>query len=261
MSTLEQDFRTLQDQLRIQQSQVRRQRRWNIALGVVVVVGGLMAATGVRSVPDVIQAKKFEVVNDEGKVTVVLNSVFHNEEHYGFVTTLNSRGMDLAQMGVSMSGEGAFATLNGKGQRLVGITSGPGGGTVTTMNANGKPLVQLSATTGGNGVVNTQNGKGQTLVELGATVQGNGMAKTLNAKGSVLTKLGELDGRGSIQTQNGKGQTLLRIVSNEMGGSIICVNQAGKDVAVVGCHPQDGSGVVVTTDSQGNEITSMTPSP
>ena len=52
MSTLEQDVRTLQ-------SQVRRQRRWNIALGAVVVVGGLMAATGVRSVPDVIQAKKF----------------------------------------------------------------------------------------------------------------------------------------------------------------------------------------------------------
>jgi hypothetical protein len=54
MSTLEQDVRTLQ-------SQVRRQRRWNIALGAVVVVGGLMAATGVRSVPDVIQAKKFEM--------------------------------------------------------------------------------------------------------------------------------------------------------------------------------------------------------
>ena len=54
MSTLEQDVRTLQ-------SQVRRQRRWNIALGAVVVVGGLMAATGVRSVPDVIQGKKFEM--------------------------------------------------------------------------------------------------------------------------------------------------------------------------------------------------------
>ena len=61
MSTLEQDVRTLQDQLRVQQSQVRRQRRWNIALGAVVVVGGLMAATGVRSVPDVIQGKKFEM--------------------------------------------------------------------------------------------------------------------------------------------------------------------------------------------------------
>ena len=54
MSTLEQDVRTLQ-------SQVRRQRRWNIALGSVVVVGGLMAATGVRSVPDVIQGKNFEI--------------------------------------------------------------------------------------------------------------------------------------------------------------------------------------------------------
>ena len=66
MSTTEDRIESLENQLRDQQSQVRRQRRWNIALGAVVVVGGLMAATGVRSVPDVIQAKKFEVVGDRG---------------------------------------------------------------------------------------------------------------------------------------------------------------------------------------------------
>ena len=61
IESLENQLRDQQDQVRIQQSQVRRQRRWNIALGAVVVVGGLMAATGVRSVPDVIQGKKFEM--------------------------------------------------------------------------------------------------------------------------------------------------------------------------------------------------------
>ena len=62
MSTLEQDVRTLQNQLRIQQSQVRRQRRWNIALGAVVVVGGLMAAVGFGPMSQKQEPKKtFEV--------------------------------------------------------------------------------------------------------------------------------------------------------------------------------------------------------
>ena len=90
MSTLEQDVRTLQDQSR-QQSQVRRQRRWNIALGAVVVVGGLMAATGVRSVPDVIQAKKFEVVNDEGVAVVKL----HSFQGGGVIWNFDRRGFRL----------------------------------------------------------------------------------------------------------------------------------------------------------------------
>ena len=46
MSTTEDRIESLENQLRIQQSQVRRQRRWNIALGALVVVGGLMAAAG-----------------------------------------------------------------------------------------------------------------------------------------------------------------------------------------------------------------------
>ena len=160
MSTLEQDVRTLQ-------SQVRRQRRWNIALGAVVVVGGLMAATGVRSVPDVIQAKKFEVVNDEGKVIVLMNSVFHQGEHYGFVTTQNGKGQALVELGATTEGEGLVTTRNGKG------------GT----------LVELGVTTGGNGLVKTQNGKGQTLVKLGATTDGEGVVQTQNGKGRITSNL------------------------------------------------------------------------
>ena len=130
MSTLEQDVRTLQ-------SQVRRQRRWNIALGALVVVGGLMAATGVRSVPDVIQAKKFEVVNDEGKVLVLMDSVFSKGERYGFVTT-----------------------KNGKGQKIVAIGASADGGIVTTQNDQGVTLVRLTTDQSGNGAVLAQDAAG-----------------------------------------------------------------------------------------------------
>lgn len=48
---------TSEERMETLEKQVRRQRRWNIALGVVVVVGGLMAAKGIQEVPDVIQTR------------------------------------------------------------------------------------------------------------------------------------------------------------------------------------------------------------
>ena len=173
MSTLEQDVKTLQ-------SQVRRQRRWNIALGAVVVVGGLMAATGVRSVPDVIQAKKFEVVNDEGKVIVSLQNLQGGGVDNGMIETRISTGGVLAQ-----------------------IAAGPGGGVVTTQNGKGGTLVELGATTGGNGLVKTQNGKGGTLVEIFSDSVG-GCVRTANISGQVVTFVGaESGGSGVLVTLDG----------------------------------------------------------
>jgi hypothetical protein len=127
------------------ETQVRTLKRMLFGVFGVVIVGGLLAATTLQSVPDVIRAKKFEVVNDEGKVIVLMNSVLHQGTHYGFVATANSKGQTLVALGVSTDGEGVVRTENGKG----GL------------------LVKLGTTTSGNGVVKTENGKGGTLVTLG----------------------------------------------------------------------------------------------
>jgi hypothetical protein len=193
MSTTEDRIESLENQLRDQQSQVRRQRRWNIALGGVLLLSGCIATTNSQSVPDVIQAKKFEVVNDEGKVIVLMESVFSKGEHYGFVKT--------------------------------------------------------------------QNGKGQTLVKLGVTTDGEGVVETQNGKGGTLVALTASDGGGFVATQNGKGQALVELGSSPMGGKILVSNTVGKGVLGMGGNPEDGSGVIVTFDSAGEEITSTTPSP
>ncbi len=51
-----------------------------------------MSATSLQTVPDVIQAKKFEVVNDEGKVVAVLRS----GEYGGFFGIFNKDGKGVA---------------------------------------------------------------------------------------------------------------------------------------------------------------------
>ena len=96
--------------------QVRTLKRMLFGVFGLVVVGGLLAATTLQSVPDVIQAKKFEVVNDEGKVVVVMKPVLHQGTHYGFVTTANSKGGTLVRLTSDNKGEGAVLTQDGKGQ-------------------------------------------------------------------------------------------------------------------------------------------------
>ena len=165
-----------------------------------------MAAKGIQEVPDVIQAKKFEVVNDSGKVIVEMSNLQGGGVDNGQLVTRTSTGGTLVKL-IAGPGGGAVETRNGKGQILVelGVTT-DGQGHVETQNGKGQRLVALSATTDGEGLVKTQNGKGQTLVRLTATTGGEGVVVTKNGNGGTLVELGvTMGGNGLVETYNGKG--------------------------------------------------------
>ena len=189
------------------ESQVRTLKRAVYLFCGLFAAGLLVAATNLQSVPDVIRAKKFEVVNGEGKSIVVMEGLMREGVHYGFVTTLDSKGGTLVELNATTGGEGSVVTRNGKGQRLVmlGATT-DGEGAVVTENGKGGTLVRLGTTTDGEGSVETQNGKGGTLVKLGVTTWGTGSVTTENGNGGPLVELGATtDGEGVVVTQNGKG--------------------------------------------------------
>ena len=222
MSTTEDRIESLENQLRVQQSQVRRQRRWNIALGAVVVVGGLMAATGVRSVPHLVQAKKFEVVDHNGKVLVEIGQkrmskprFGEGEEgkvygNWGYVETKSSKNQVLVELGRTIHGHGTVTTVGDTGYRVVRLgATEDGEGMVTTGNGSGHLLVELGVgKNGGGGFVTTQNGKGFVTVRLQQDSSGNGMITTQNPRGMGLVKIGATATRGNggiwLQDQNGR---------------------------------------------------------
>ena len=63
----------MQNEIDDLRNQVRSLKRMLFGMFGLVVVGGLLAATSLQSVPEVIQAKSFEVVNDAGKVFVLIS--------------------------------------------------------------------------------------------------------------------------------------------------------------------------------------------
>lgn len=173
-----------EDRIESLERQVRRQRRWNMALSALVVVGGLMAATSTQQVSDVIRARRIEVVNDEG-VKVVMLEAFNGG---GVIATYDEKGRMI------------FVALHEKDER--GLTFG----TVTTRNGKRQNLVQLGATSDGEGMVTTMNGKGQELVQLGATMTGQGSITTMNGKGVNLVHItADRSGSGAVVAQDAAG--------------------------------------------------------
>ena len=165
------------------ETQVRTLKRIVYGFGCLLVAGIVVSATSVQTVPDVIQAKKFEVVNDEGKVIVELSN-------------LKGGGVD----------NGKLVTRTSEGQTLVKLSAGSGGGTVRTENGEGQTLVRLSSSPDGEGTITTENGKGQTLVTLSSSPDGEGVVITQNGKGQNLVKLEVYEGGGIIMTINDKGE-------------------------------------------------------
>jgi hypothetical protein len=67
----------MQNELNELRNQVRTLRRMLFGVFGLVVVGGLMAATSLQGVPDVVKAKSFEVVHDAGKVVAGFGADAH----------------------------------------------------------------------------------------------------------------------------------------------------------------------------------------
>jgi hypothetical protein len=175
MSTLEQEVRTLQ-------KQVRRQRRWNIALGAVVVVGGLLAAKGIQEVPEVIRAKKFEVVNGDGRVVAEFKKFLGG----GALFLNNKSGKQIVGIGPVPNG-GSMLSINGKdGKSAVTIASSPDGGGGVEISQNGEPVGAFLVSSG-SGLLGLNSKQGNPTVML-TERNGNGILLTYDSKGKVTSE-------------------------------------------------------------------------
>lgn len=74
--------------IKMLEGQVRNLRRITYVSGLILAAGLVLAATGVQRVPDVMQAKKFEVINANGQVVVQMAS---NATGGGVVSTWNTK--------------------------------------------------------------------------------------------------------------------------------------------------------------------------
>ena len=141
------------------ETQVRTLKRMLFGVFGLVVVGGLLAVTTLQSVPDVIQAKKFEVVNGDEKVVASLYASMGG----GVLSFSNKDGEVVAGLGSDeVNGGGVLGINNKDGKRVAGIHADENGGVARVFNNKFTEVAGIRADANGDGLMKTSDSKGQT---------------------------------------------------------------------------------------------------
>jgi hypothetical protein len=117
-----------EERINLLEKQIATLKKIVYGFGCLLVAGVIVSATSLHTIPDVIQAKKFEVLSEDGTAVVVLNShiieanspLYTDAMQYGSITSLNSDGRTLVMIGASpCTGTGQLLTMNAHGRLLV----------------------------------------------------------------------------------------------------------------------------------------------
>jgi hypothetical protein len=139
------------------ETQVRTLKRMLFGVFGLVVVGGLLAATSLQSVPDVIRAKQFEVVNDEVKVV----ASFYANMGGGMLSFSNKDGEVVVGLGSDeVNGGGVLGINNKDGKIVAGIYADENGGVARVFNNKFTEVAGIRATPDG-GVLGLFNNEGK----------------------------------------------------------------------------------------------------
>lgn len=147
-------------------------------------------------VPDVVKAKAFQVVDDQGNVLVLMN----REMNSGQLSTFSSTGQKLVRLFTSESNAGAINTFDPAGNLNFKITNtATGGGYLAIYNPALKEVVELGVLRTSEGYMQVNDDKGNKLAKLTATTEGGGhFALTKNGKELLTMSAASPGGRISI---------------------------------------------------------------
>jgi hypothetical protein len=144
------------------ETQVRTLKRMLFGVFGLVVVGGLLAATSLQSVPDVIQAKKFQVVTDEGKVV----ASFYANMGGGMLSFSNKDGEVVVGLGSDeVNGGGVLGINNKDGKIVAGIFANKDGGVARVLNNKFTEVVRIDVDNNGYGEIKVTNSEGEDVSE------------------------------------------------------------------------------------------------
>lgn len=160
----------------------RSQARYRAAFLITAALAAALCMVGARRQADTnLQAKSFEVVNDDSKVLARFSSV---------------------------NGKGDFRTYRADGNPLVSVySSSDDSGRIEVYNAEGKSVVTLSTSTTGAGSLTVNTSSGERSVIIGSTAAKDGGIWIYNAAGARIAQISTGGGTsdGSAETFDSAG--------------------------------------------------------
>lgn len=207
-----------------------------------------------KGIPDVMRARSFEVVDDEGTPVVRLT----DEELGGRIETRNAEGELVSVVSATEGGQGALWTYDGKGQPLVTIAATEDEGDVAlTLSRKGKPVVNIASDVDG-GTFSTFNGKGEPLVSIASMENGVGGALSLARKGQRSVGILSTEDGGALVALNSEEQPSVIIAATDNGGELTTCNGKGKPtVTLSNGSGRNGGGQIAVQNDQGQKVVAI----
>lgn len=239
----------------------RRLRMYQIAVVAIIIAGCFFALTafnGKTNAPDLIQAKEFQVVDNQGKVLISLKK----DVDAGAIKLFDETGSNTIEMKSSDGGTGVIATKNKSGNVACQMSSykddagkDDGSGRLLLYNKDGKMVDEIGSTSNANGVFLVKNTEGIKISELGSTETGGGWLGVFNSEGKEVGEMSQTDAKtGYIGLNNVDGSTMFKVTytSSTNGGWMGLYNNYGKNIFRV--SSADNGGRASIFDNNENEM-------
>jgi hypothetical protein len=248
-----------------------------------LVLAGLLLGAADEAAPEVVQSRRFEVVDEIGTVQLVLGTnreggslsvrdrlgrtvlLFATNDEGGTMV-MTHPALERPGAIVRSTANGGSVQLNGRdGQPIVvtGTTAGDalsigdgrgghahvlgaasdGAAAWTAHGGEGARIASLSADAAGGGVFETYQ-QGRPLITLSSTVGGHGQIRTLGLDGETLTMLtATAENEGQFYTFGSNGAPLVALASRPAGPTARIYNQNGEPAVTIETD-EEGRGVI-----------------
>lgn len=194
---------------------------------ILLIAAALMSSGKKNDVPDLVKAKAFQVVDDNGKVLLLLNKE---------------------------KGNGQMATYSSSGERLVRLfTSDGGAGAINTFDANGTLNFKVTRTTEGGGYMALYNSVEKEIMEVGVTRSNSGYFQINDDQANKLVWLTRTSGGGGYMSLSNKGTETLVMSTPEVGSRLSIYNSYSTRIGYLGTQ-DDRSGNLTVYSSGGSRI-------
>ena len=230
-----------------------RARRWKtlaVTAGVALIALAGVAATQSARTPDVIRARRFEVVDQNDKI-VLLAGIGQNG---GQIDVWGNNGTNVLRFGANNDG-GDLAIWNTEGKGVAGLYATAQGGRVEAVMPDGSGSALLRAEGTGPAMVIAD---GQSHPRIVATMAGSSTGISVRtADGKELVAMGASDGDGGIvRVSQADGNVAAQMVAFSGGGSVACANRGGSRAAVLESTSDTTGGTLTLFAVDGSEAIS-----
>ena len=162
----------------------KSQARYRLAFLSTAALATFLCLSGAKkhAVDDLVQAKSFEVVNDDAKVLARLSSAAGKGE----LRMFKADGTPLVNVSSSVDDTGRVDVFNSTGKPMISLSSvSTGGGSIVVNNSLGSLSIQLAANALNHGGVWVYNADGKRIAVItSGSNSANGLAETYDANGT-----------------------------------------------------------------------------